>query len=83
MSARSLDTHSSSNNSQAEYDTEMNLISTDFPHQVKQGSRSSWLQTLGNQLINCFPYIRYTNSKYYCIILVEYANEPQMNTGIV
>ena len=29
--------------------------------QVAEGSRSSWLQTLGNQPINCSPFIRYTN----------------------
>ena len=39
--------------------------SVDFSCQNAKGSRSSWLQTLGNQLINCSPYIRYTNRKCY------------------
>ena len=37
----------------------------DFSCQVTKGSRSSWLQTLSNQLIKRSPYIRYTNRKYY------------------
>ena len=46
---------------------EMKLTSIDFSQRVAEDSRSSWLQTLGNQLINHSPYIRYTNHKYYLL----------------
>ena len=42
-----------------------NLHQIDFSRRVAEGSRSAWLQTLGNQLINHHPYIRYTNSSYW------------------
>ena len=38
----------------------MKLESADFSRQVAKVSRSSRLQTLGNQLIDSSPYIRYT-----------------------
>ena len=34
------------------------------------GSRSSWLQTLGNQLINRPPYIRYTKKQMLPLVLI-------------
>ena len=49
--------------SQTEHDMEMELTTIDFFHQVTEDSRSSWLQILDNQLIDCSPYIRYTNRK--------------------
>ena len=58
---------------------EIKLTSVDFSCLVAEDSRSSWLQTLGNQFIDRSPYIRYTNRKYYCIILFENFNESQMN----
>ena len=39
--------------------------STSLAELQKEASRSSRLQTLGNQLINCSPYIRYASHKYY------------------
>ena len=54
-------------NLQTEHDMEMKLTSIDFSHQVAEGSRSSWPQTLGNQLIDGSPYIRYANCKYYLL----------------
>ena len=42
-------------------------ISIDFSRQVTEGCGSSWVQILGNQLINHSPYIRYTNRKYYLL----------------
>ena len=62
---------------------EMKLTSIDFSSRVAEGSRSSWLQTLASQLIDHFPYFRYTNHKYYCNILVEYASESQVNSRVV
>ena len=47
-------------NSQTECNMEMKFISIDFSCRVAEVSRSSWLQTLGNQLINRSSYIRYT-----------------------
>ena len=43
------------------HDMEMNLISIDSSCQVAEGCRSSWLQTLGNQCIDCSPYMLLTN----------------------
>ena len=37
----------------------------DFSRQVTEIFRSSWLQTLSNQIIDYSPYIRYTNRKYH------------------
>ena len=51
-------------NLQIEQDVEMKLISIDFFCQVAEGFRSSWLQTLGNWLINGFPQSRTTNRKW-------------------
>ena len=44
-------------NSQTEHDVEMKLTPIDFSHGVAEASRSSCLQTLGNQLIKRSPYI--------------------------
>ena len=52
-------------------DVEINLPPVDFiSHRVAEGSRSSWLQILGNQLIDhspCHASCRYTNHKYYLL----------------
>ena len=52
--------HYTSYNLWAEYDTETKLTCTsiDPSRRVAQGSRSSRLQTLGNQLSDRSPYIR-------------------------
>ena len=44
-------------NSQTKHDMEMELTSIDFSRRVAEGFRfrSSWLQTLGNQLIDRSP----------------------------
>ena len=65
--ARSLETPSSFYNSQTKHNTKTKLTSIHFSRQVIEGSRSSWLQTLGNQLINCSPYSKYTNCKCYLL----------------
>ena len=73
-------------NLQIKHDMEMKLTPINFSHQVAESSKSSWLQILGNQLINCSPYIRYTTvtpSITYCIILLDYVNESQVNACIV
>ena len=49
----SLETGSSLSNSPTERDMEMELTSIDFYHQVTAGFRSSWLQILHSQLIDC------------------------------
>ena len=54
-------------NSQTEHSMEMKLTYVDFSRQVAEGCRSSWLQTLGNLLIDRSPYIRYTSRKYYLL----------------
>ena len=46
---------------------EIKLESIDFSRWFKKDSRSSWLQTLDNQLIYYSPYIRYT--LYYIVYL--------------
>ena len=38
----------------------------------QKSSRSSWLQILASQLIDRFPYIRYTNHKYYLQYKIYY-----------
>ena len=60
---------------------EMKLTSINFFRRVAEGSRSFWLQTLGNQLIHCSQYILTTNITYH-ILFLEYTNKPQMNTCI-
>ena len=42
---------------QTKHDMEMKLTPTDFSCRVTEGS---WLQTLGNQLIDRSPYTRHT-----------------------
>ena len=55
----------------------------DFSRQVAEGSRSSWLQILGSQLIDCSPYIRYSNWKHYSLYnFLECVNESQINAHI-
>ena len=49
-----------------------------------EGFRSIWLQILGTQLINRFPYIRYTNHKAYLLyVLLECVSESQVNGCVV
>ena len=55
------------NNLKTKPDMEMKLASIKFFRQVAEGCRSSWLQILGNQLINHSPYTRYANHKYYLL----------------
>ena len=64
-----LYTPSSFHNSQTEQDMETKLTSIDFSRRVTKESRSSRLQTLGNQLIDRSLYIRYTftNRKHYSL----------------
>ena len=50
-----------------EHDMEIKLIAIGFSRQVAEGFRSSWLQTLGSQLINRSPYIGCTNHKFYLL----------------
>ena len=59
------------------YGVETCIGSIDFFCRIVDGSRSSWLQTLGNQLIDCSPYIRYTITINLtcCKILLEYVIE--------
>ena len=54
--ARSLETPSSFCNSRSKHDMEMKLTSINFSRRVLEGSRSLWLQTLGNRLIDQSPY---------------------------
>ena len=49
-----------SHNSWTELDVEMKLASIDFSRWVAEGFRSSWLQTLANQLIDYSPCIKST-----------------------
>ena len=42
---------------------EMKLTSIDYSHQGAEDSKSLWLQTLGNQLINCSSCTSYANRK--------------------
>ena len=67
LHAHLLDTRWSSYNSRTEHDTEMKLTQIHFSRRVAEGFRSSWLQTLGNQLIDRSLYIRYTDHKYYLL----------------
>ena len=54
----------------------LQCTSTDFSYGVAEGSRSSWLQTLGNQLIT-LPHTLgiLTANTTYCIILLQCVNE--------
>ena len=65
--------HLNLNNSQTKHDMNMKLALLDFSRQVAEGCRSSssWLYTLGNQLINHSPYIKYTNRRYYLCNLIS------------
>ena len=62
----------------------MKRASIDFSHRVTEGSGSLRLQTLRNQLNDHFPYIRYTNSKYYFSVYsyFEFVNQSQMNARV-
>ena len=59
LNVHSLETHQCFYNSWTKHDMEMKLTSIGFSHHVSEDSRSLWLQTLGNQLIDRFSYIRY------------------------
>ena len=63
----------------------MKFKSIKFSHQVKEDSRSSWLQTLGNQLIDPFPYTldMLTTNITYRRTFLEYVNVSQVNTHVV
>ena len=78
--------HPSFYNSPAEHDTETKLTSIDFSHRVAYDSKSSWLQTLGNQCnLSIVPHTlgTLTANVTYGIILLEYVNESQVNVYLV
>ena len=58
----------------ANADTEVKLISIDFSQWVVEVLRSSWLQTLGNQLISHPSYINHINHKCYLIAVQHNLN---------
>ena len=65
---------------------EMKLTPVDFSHRVAEGSRSSWLQIIDNELIDHFPYCTLTTySKTltanitYFIPILEYVDESRVN----
>ena len=49
---------------------------------LQKGCKSSWLQILGNQPIDGFPYMRYTNRKYYGVIILQLQILPWNNSSI-
>ena len=51
-------------NSHTKHNMETKLTSGDFCHGVTEGSRSSWLHILGNQLINSSPYYLLYNTTW-------------------
>ena len=59
-------------NLQTEHDMEMNLTPIDFSRWGTECFTSTWLQTLGNQLIDHSPYIRYTNRKCYLLYNISW-----------
>ena len=63
---------------------EMKLTSTNFSRRVTEGSRSTWLQTLGFKLL-IVPHTLgiLTANITYCIMLLEHVNESQVNAHIV
>ena len=62
---RSLETRYSFYNLQTKH--HMGELIIDFSPQVAEVPRSLWVQTLGNQLIDHSPYIRYTTANIaYC-----------------
>ena len=67
LSPGSRETYWSFHKLQTEHDMEIKLAPINFSRRVAKGSRSSWLQILGNQLINRSPYIRDTNQTYYLL----------------
>ena len=75
LCVRSLETPSSFDNLRIGHDMETKFTSIDFSHRFAVGSRSSWLQTLSNQLIDHSPYTRYTNGKsyllYYFLVILK------------
>ena len=67
MRTRLLETPLSFYNSRTKHDLKMKLTSVDFSRQGAEGSRSSWLQTLSDQLINRSPFIRYMENDICCM----------------
>ena len=57
-------------NSQTEHDTEV-LTSIDFSHRVAEGSRSSWLKTLGIHITHCLILLKYFAESHVNIRVVE------------
>ena len=58
-------------------------MSIDFSRRVTEGSRSPLLQTLGNQLIDhSYTLGMLTTNITYCVILLEYINESQVNACV-
>ena len=58
---------SSSLTNRTQFEDETYINQPHFSYQVVENSSSSWLQILGDRLIDRFPYIRYTNYKYYLL----------------
>ena len=63
----SLNARSGFHDSQTQHYMEVKRTSIDFTRQVTEDYRSSWPQTMGNQLINRSPYIRYTIHNYFLL----------------
>ena len=70
-------------NSQTERDMEIKLASLDFSRRIAECSRSSWLQTLGHQLIDGYVQSIATANITYCIILLGNVNESPVNARVV
>ena len=72
------------NNSWTEHNMDTKITSINFSCWGAEGSRSSWWQTLGNQLIDHSPYIRHNKCKcsllYYLSALI--VNESEVNACI-
>ena len=64
---------------------ELKLTSINFSCQVAEGSRSSWLQILGNPLIDHFPYIRYpyTHHKYHLLYNIIWIIQYYLNNTLM
>ena len=59
--------------SQLEHVVEMKLTSIDFAYQAAEVFRSSWLQNLGNQHINCSHVLGILATiMAYCLVFLEF-----------
>ena len=73
-------------NSPTKHNMETKFSSVGFSAKVMKGFRNSWLQTLGNQLLDRSWYIRYVvlEGITYCRMLLEYSQwwETALQTSI-